>query len=83
MTTLTSYRLEPDFEKLKTAIVCVASSSDRPSNNEAAVAAWREMTSGLFSFRVAKGGHFAFSDDPKCIMPWIGQELQVREVVDD
>ncbi len=81
MRTLTDYRLEADFAKLRAAVVCVASAVDRPSNCEANVAAWRYVTDGPFLFRVAQGGHFAFSDSPKSIMPWIGEELQVRRCV--
>jgi surfactin synthase thioesterase subunit len=76
MKVLTSYRLEEGAAKLRCSILCVASTSDRPSNSEANVAAWREVTEGPFVFHKAHGGHFAFSDDPKSVMPWLGKELQ-------
>lgn len=76
MTVLTEYRVQPGTPLLRCPVVCCASATDRPSNSEANVAAWRDVTSGPFSFRLIKGGHFAYTEDAPSAMPWIGAELQ-------
>ncbi len=76
MKTLTSYRLENGADKLECPVLAVVSAKDRPSNSESNVAAWRHVTNGAFELHNAPGGHFAFTDEPKTVMPWLGKQLQ-------
>jgi surfactin synthase thioesterase subunit len=76
MKTLTSYRLEAGAEKLRCPVLAVASSKDRPSNSVDNVSAWKSVTEGSFVLHTANGGHFAYTDDPKSVMSWLGKEIQ-------
>lgn len=76
MTSLTSYRLEAGAPRLRCAVLAVASARDRPSNCAANVEAWRQVSDGPFLLLRVEGGHFAYSDEPKTVMPWLGAELQ-------
>ena len=76
MELLTAYRMAEGTEKLQAPLVVGGCTQDRPSNNEKAVRAWSERTRASADIRIFDGNHFLFTEQPKRIVPWLGERLQ-------
>lgn len=76
MNAFCSYRLPADAELLRAPIVAAVGSTDRPSNSEEAVRAWRHRSShATFAFRLFQGGHFFYSDNYDEFMRWMWAQV--------
>jgi surfactin synthase thioesterase subunit len=76
MQTLTEYRLTPEGTKIKTPIVAIGCTNDRPSNSPANIEAWKEVTQADFASEIFEGNHFVFTEKPKVMTPWLGKQIQ-------
>ena len=76
MQLLTEYRQAADARKLRVPVVAVATRHDRASNAAEAVEAWGAVSEGPLHFRLFDGGHFVFTEQPKVMLPWLGEQLQ-------